>query len=83
MKNHLLKTHKCYFEAVLQGDKTFEIRLDDRGYKVGDTVTLREFDGCGYTGREYIGSIGYITNYEQRPGYIVFSLLPRYLFNRD
>ncbi len=44
MAEHELKTWPAMFEAVWRGDKTFEVRLDDRGYQKGDTVTLREWD---------------------------------------
>ena len=39
--NHELKTLPSYFEAVLSGDKTFEIRDNsDRGFQRGDIVDL-------------------------------------------
>lgn len=84
--HHELKILPPYFEAVIDGRKTFEIRKDDRGFQAGDTVTLREYDPAkvqigtpkewGYTRREYKAKIGYVTAYEQQPGYVVFSLVP-------
>lgn len=83
--HHDLKTLPPYFIAVLDGRKTFEIRKDDRGYQAGDTVTLHEYDPKSrtslpiedrYTGRAETFEIGYVTAYEQQPGYVVFSLLP-------
>lgn len=44
MAEHVLKTAPPYFEAVLTGDKTFEVRRDDRGFQRGDTLRLREYD---------------------------------------
>lgn len=41
---HELKTHPPYFEAVERGEKTFEIRRDDRGFQKGDCLILRWFD---------------------------------------
>lgn len=41
---HELKTIQPYFNDVLNGDKTFEIRKFDRDYKVGDELKLIEFD---------------------------------------
>lgn len=53
--NHRLKTHPAPFEMVLSGEKPFEIRKDDRGYHVGDTLTLCEYDPFEnrFTGREH------------------------------
>jgi len=53
MKTHELKTWPEYFREVRSGAKPFEARKDDRGFEVGDTVVLREYepDGEGrYTG---------------------------------
>lgn len=43
---HDLKTWTEYFQAVKSGDKTFEIRENDRNFKVGDVLLLREFIPC-------------------------------------
>lgn len=55
-KVHQLKTWPMYFTALRQGSKTFELRENDRQFKVGDTLQLREFDPCVRcwgTGREW------------------------------
>ncbi len=44
--NHILKCWPGFFDAVDSGDKTFEVRLDDRGFKVGDRLTLRRWQPC-------------------------------------
>ena len=41
-REHDLKCLHDFFEQVWIGDKTFELRKDDRGYQVGDTLLLRE-----------------------------------------
>ncbi|RJO61076.1 MAG: DUF3850 domain-containing protein [Dehalococcoidia bacterium] len=52
-KTHHLKTDHDMFRAVIAGKKTCEIRFDDRGFKVGDTLILKE---TLYTGEEMKGS---------------------------
>lgn len=37
---HQLKIAPKYFNAVVAGQKTAELRKDDRGYKVGDVLSL-------------------------------------------
>ena len=46
---HDLKTDSKVFEAVKTGYKTFEIRKNDRDFKIGDLLVLRETE---YTGEE-------------------------------
>ncbi len=41
-KHHELKTWPEYFDLTWRGLKNFEIRKDDRGFAVGDTLTLIE-----------------------------------------
>lgn len=40
---HHLKTLPDYFQAVIDERKPFEIRENDRNFKVGDLVVLEEF----------------------------------------
>ena len=47
---HDLKIKPEYFEAVLLGEKHFELRKDDRGYKVGDYIRLHEYKDGEETG---------------------------------
>jgi len=70
---HKLKTMPCYFDAVLAGEKQFEIRFnDDRGFQKGDEVTLMEYDSPCMTGRECVVEITFVTNYQQKTGFVVF-----------
>lgn len=41
---HFLKSWPASFEQVAGGKKPFELRLDDRGFAVGDAVVLCEWD---------------------------------------
>ncbi len=42
---HKLKLHKEYADAVLSGEKSFEIRFNDRGYQKGDYIQFNVIDG--------------------------------------
>ncbi len=43
MTDHDLKTINPYFQDLWDDKKTFELRKNDRDYKEGDLLTLREF----------------------------------------
>lgn len=74
MKIHELKILPEYFEAVTSGRKQFEIRRNDRDYKVGDLLYLREWNGENFTGDSYKVEVTYITDYMQRNGYVVLGI---------
>jgi hypothetical protein len=74
---HRLKIRPEFFEAVMCLRKTFEIRKNDRGFSEGDDLLLQEFDGNSLTGRQGFFRIVYITDWEQKDGYVVFSIRPR------
>ncbi|WP_197539951.1 DUF3850 domain-containing protein [Acetobacter pasteurianus] len=38
---HELKIERDHFDKIMSGEKTCEIRLNDRDYKVGDILHLR------------------------------------------
>ena len=44
MQEHNLKTLAPYWDAVARGEKTFEVRRDDRGFQKGDILLLRRMD---------------------------------------
>jgi len=66
---HELRCWPQYFQAVWDGDKTFEVRRDDRGgFEVGSILFLREYDpelderpaGDRYTGRKLTARVTYV-----------------------
>lgn len=59
---HELKIFPKYFDAVVSGDKTFEVRRNDRDFNVGDILNLMEFDGSSYSGNNVLVKITYILN---------------------
>lgn len=81
MTVHELKTIPHYWDAIERGEKTFEVRRDDRGFQRGDIVRL--YRDTGYSGwkaaRNLERRIGWILTGGQfgiEPGFIVFSLEP-------
>ena len=42
---HTIKIAKAYADAVLSGEKPFEVRINDRGYQKGDCVEFQVMDG--------------------------------------
>lgn len=60
MKTHELKIDIKYFEDVKKGIKTFELRKNDRDFKVGDILILKEY---------YQGDIDYTEGIYTSPHY--------------
>lgn len=76
---HELKIDPEYFNAVICGDKTFEFRNNERDFKKGDAVILKEYckEIRKYTGREATVSIKYVLtciDFDEMPdGWCIFS----------
>jgi ASC-1-like (ASCH) protein len=77
---HELKTWMSYYAAIKSGEKQFELRKNDRGFKQGDCLILYEYD---HTKNEYTGSalVRYVTyvlegkpEFGIVPGYCIMSL---------
>lgn len=69
--NHDLKIEPKYLEAKLADDKLFEIRLNDRGFQKGDTVTYTDHKISTMIVKHAF-KITYVTNYAQKPNLVVF-----------
>lgn len=61
---HELKTHPVFFDPVFLGQKNFEVRVNDRGYRSGDILILKEYDPETeqYTGRQVSRRVTYLLN---------------------
>ena len=57
---HELKIKNEYLLAVIDGSKTFELRKDDRDYKVGDYLHLQGYYNGKYNHLEAVKEITYI-----------------------
>ena len=40
--NHELKIHDCYYTAIIDGEKTCELRFNDRNFQKGDTIVFTQ-----------------------------------------
>lgn len=74
---HEIKINPYAYEQVKCGNKTFEIRCNDRGYQKGDRVVMRCFDGNCYDASKspIIATISYVTNFKQQENWCVFGLV--------
>lgn len=79
MKTIDLKIMPEFFQAVKDGEKTFEVRKDDRNFEVGDFVRLYEYlpNIMTYTGRFVDVKISYILRDTRfcKEGYCIFSFV--------
>ncbi len=59
-KIHEIKIAVMYYEDVVSGKKSFELRKNDRGYKQGDKLIMLEFKDGKHTGRIVNADIVYM-----------------------
>lgn len=75
---HKIKVDPLYSKSIRDGCKTFEIRENDRDYRVGDFVVMEEYCPSSKkylnSDRPIVGKIQYQTNYAQKEGWVVFSV---------
>ncbi len=80
MTVHELKCWPDYFRAVKREAKTFDLRLNDRHYRVGDTVILKEYDPMTkkYSGLVCRRSVSYVLRKFDGllPGYVILGFGP-------
>jgi hypothetical protein len=76
---HSLKILPEYYQEVEYGNKTFEVRKNDRGYKIGDTLELREYiPDLGYTGHASRFRVKYILHggeFGIEEGFVMMSIV--------
>ena len=78
MITHALKTWPEYFEAICDGRKRFELRKNDRCFKVGDILLLRHWDPAtgNYNGRSFLVQVTYMVEAERwlAPGVVCLGI---------
>lgn len=77
---HELKIYERYFKEIINNNKHFELRRD-RGFKVGDTILLREIENDSidnYTNGYITKTIKYISRdvpqYGLMDGFVILSI---------
>lgn len=83
MTEHDLKTWPEHWQAVADGVKTFELRVNDRGYQVGDVLHLREWHPTTslYSGRSCRRRVTHLLvggQFGLADGHVIMSLQPEH-----
>lgn len=76
---HALKTEHQYFEDVISGKKPFEVRKNDREFKVGDFLALNEIsEDFRHTGRCCVVEVTYVLGDTRfaKEGYVTLGIRP-------
>lgn len=76
---HELKIYKSFADAIISGDKTFEVRHNDRGFQKGDKVRFKVEDlqekREDHPISEKLYEITYVLNsWGINEGFVVFSI---------
>lgn len=81
---HKIKIQKSYADAIVEGRKTFEVRLNDRRYNAGDFVQFQVVEQrlsvlCSTTHK--LNSMQFVITYVYSgkgldPQYVVFGIKP-------
>jgi len=74
--HHYLKIAPKYYRDIETFGKRFEVRLNDRGFKVGDILHLNEYADGEYTGRKIDCDIVYILDNPDycKEGYVIMQI---------
>jgi len=80
-RTHELKTWPVFYQAIVNGSKTFEVRKNDRDFQINDILLLREYDPetQQYTGLSIKKKVSYILGdnpFFQINGVIIMGLQP-------
>ena len=78
-RTHILKCHAPYFDDIASLKKMFEVRYDDRDYRVGDDLVLREYAPATaqYSGQTVRRRVRYVMKGGQfgiMPNHVVLTL---------
>ena len=73
---HELKILPEYYQLIEIGEKTFEVRFNDRNFAKGDMLFLREHDENGYTGRAIAAEVTCLLDNPRfcKKGYVIMGI---------
>lgn len=76
VRGHRLKTYSEFFDRLADRSKTFEIRHNDRDFRVGDYLELVDYDRAAreLTGRKLFRRVTYLTAWNQIGDHVVLGL---------
>lgn len=78
-KIHRLKTWPVHFEDVADGNKTLEVRINDRDFQVGDRLILQEYQPVNdeYSGLVAVRDITHILEKHAglKDGFVAMSII--------
>lgn len=87
---HKLKLERKYYLDSKNGSKSFEVRINDRNYKVGDLILLCEIgDNKNFTGASHIKEIRYVLDSSElvKEKYVILGVANRndyyYMMNME
>lgn len=77
---HTIKLREDFVDAILNGDKTFEVRLNDRGYQKGDTVKFSVVTAVGIEFYHQINDVEFeityvLSGWGLKEGYVAFAIM--------
>lgn len=76
-RTHEIKLSREFQDAIISGDKTFEVRYNDRGYQKGDYVKFHVTDRKNWNEPldEKMYEITYVlSGWHIEPDYVVFGI---------
>ena len=74
MITHKLKTLPPYWDAVKRGEKTFDVRRDDRGFQKGDRIELVRHTGTNVLHDETLPRTGDNSRYRKEAYTMTFEI---------
>lgn len=75
-QHHFIKILPEYYNAIDSGEKSFEVRYNDRNYQVHDILHLQEWLDGNYTGREMAVEVTYLLDNPTycKEGYVIMAI---------